>query len=159
MKNKILKSIIVVFSLVFAMRVITMLTADCLYRMSKVAEEDKIPIDRGVACLNIATKFDPANADLYFRKYELLDIKAKNQKPTIKNEIRKQELTLLRQCVQLCPSWPAYHLFYALTLGQMNTRPNFITQQKILSELEKASELKPYSTLYRKIYKTYLNKF
>ena len=162
MKDKAIKLIIVLFTIVFTMRVVTVFIADCLYNMSMAAEKDKIPTSRGIELLNIATKLDSTNANLYFKKYEFLDIQAKKLKGEERYktyDIRKQQLYLLRQCIQLCPSWSAYHLYYALTLGQMSSRPNIVTKEKILDELKKASELKPYSELYGKIYKSYLKRF
>ncbi|MGB2630443.1 MAG: hypothetical protein WBD17_04355 [Candidatus Omnitrophota bacterium] len=127
-----------------------------------MAEKGRITPDKAITLLNIATNLDSTNANLYFQKYELLDIKANNLKPAIRNTqyaIRKQQLHLLKTCINLCPSWPAYHLFYALTLNKFSQRPNIMTQQQILSELKKAAELKPYSELYSKIYKRYLKTY
>ena len=159
MKGKIIKTIIIIFTFIFAARLTTIFAADRLYIMSFPAQKKKIPINRGIDYLNAATRLDSTNANLYFQKYELLDVQSKNQPQTTNYQLRKDQLYLLKHCIQLCPTWPAYHLYYALTLGQMSPRPNTITRQRILSELKKASELKPYSKLYRKIYKTYLKKF
>ena len=163
MKDKAIKLIIVLFTIVFTMRVVTVFIADRLYSMSMAAEKGRIPVSRAVTFLNIATKLDSSNANLYYQKYELLELSlrgAKADEAISQNDMRrKQQLHLLRQCIQLCPSWPAYHLFYAFTLKKMSPNPNIVTQGQILSEFKKAAELKPYSELYRKIYKSYLKKF
>jgi hypothetical protein len=41
----------------------------------------------------------------------------------------------------------------------MNPRPNICTREVIVSELEKAARLKPYSELYSETYKKYSSKF
>ncbi|MFC1548333.1 hypothetical protein ACFL5E_00065 [Candidatus Omnitrophota bacterium] len=159
MTDKTIKYILITFTVIFAIRVTTIFTADRLHSMSMAAETGRIPVDRGVALINIATKLDSTNTNLYFKKYELLDIRAKDNSQFTTHNLHKEQLHLLERCIDLCPSWPAYHLYYAFTLIGMRPQPNILTQELILSELKKSTELKPYSALYRKIYKRYLEKY
>ena len=157
MKNKLMQLILILFSLVFAIRVLTILTADRLYSMSPAAETGKITSDRAIVYLDLATTLDSTNADIYFQKYKVLDLKQKNSILNTRYSILKKQLHLLRHCINLCPSWPRYHLTYALTLERMSPIPNLMTRQMILSELQKATTLKPYSSLYQHIHQTRLN--
>ncbi|MFH1665504.1 MAG: hypothetical protein ABIA77_05110 [Candidatus Omnitrophota bacterium] len=156
MKNRAIKTALIIFSVVFALRILTIFSADRLYSMSLAAETGKITPDRAIGLLNEAINLDSANANLYYRKYELLNLKLKKGqvKPgEDRKYIFKQELNLLKECINLCPSWPAYHLHYALTLKQMSPHPNIMTKARIQSEFQKAAELKPFSDLYQKFYK------
>ena len=134
------------------------MTADRLYSMSMAAKVGDIAPEQGVAYLNVATRLDSTNAALYYQKYKILHLLAKNEIRHTKYDIREQQLHLLRRCINLCPSWAQYHLLYALTAERLSTRPNIFTQQLILSELEKATTLKPYSPMYKDIYQKYLSK-
>ena len=107
--------------MVFAVRVLTILTAD------------RFP------GTDLAVKLDSTNSDLHYARYESVDLK------------QKLRLQALKRCINLTPSWPAYHLYYGLMLEKMSPNPNPLTKGLILSELEKASDLKPSSRLYRKI--------
>ena len=159
MKNKLYNGVLIIFILIFALRVITIFIADRCYSMSMSAEKGKITPDQAITLLNIATKLDSTNANLYYQKYELLNLRTTDDQRPTTDETLRQQLHLLRTCINLCPSWPAYHLFYALTLNKFSSNPNVVTRKQILSELQKASELKPYSELYSKIYKRYLEKY
>ena len=152
MKGKIIKYSIILFSIVFAIRVVTIFTADRLYSMSLGIEQGAGEIVAVIAMVNSATKLDSTNADLYFIKYELLKLKTKT-------DIRKQQLHLLKKCIDLCPSWPEYHIYYAYALKQMSLKPNIVTKELILSELKKATELKPYSPTYKKLYDKHLTHY
>ena len=166
MGNRTTKLILIAFSLIFALRVATIFTADRCYSMSLAAEKGKITPDRAITLLNIATALDSTNAELYSKKFDILRLKDKEKShhpspithyssPMTHHEILKQQLHLMNRCITLCPSWPAYHLYYALTLSQMSPRPNIQTRKLILSELQKTKELKPYSNLYRQICQKY----
>lgn len=152
MKNKVIRYSIIVFSMVFMVRIITIFTADRLYSMSLAAEEGKRAPEEAITMLNIATTLDSTNVNLYFMKYEILELKTKS-------DILKKQLHILKKCIDLCPSWPAYHIYYAFTLKQMSLKPNIVTKELILSEFKKAAELKPYSPMYKKLYQKYLNRY
>jgi hypothetical protein len=166
MSNKLTKITIIIFSIIFAIRVVTIFGADRLYSMSLAAETGKITPDAAIKLLDVATNLDSTNADLYFRKYEILNLKTQNATTQQRNNAITQQrnnaitqqLRLLTKCINLCPSWSAYHLYYALTLKRMSPKPNLITRQLILSELESASDLKPYSSRYRQMYERYAGK-
>ncbi len=161
MKNKHIKTLLTVFTVIFALRVVTIFAADRLYSMSLAAEVGKIAPDRAVSMLDAAIKLDSANAELYYKKYEILNRGTKSDKNDVQRtmyEIRKRQLNLLKKAINFCPSWPAYHLRYALTLKRMVKYPNVQTRELILSELKKAVELKPFSELYMRIYKKYVEK-
>jgi hypothetical protein len=127
--------------------------------MSMAAEKATIPIGRGLNMLDAAMKLDSTNVDIYIQKYELLDIKLRKGEWGIKNQILEEQLQLIRKSINLYPTWPTYHMYYALTLKRITPNPNIVTQQAILSEMKKAVDLKPHSELYRKIYKRYLTQF
>ena len=74
MKYKVVRYTIIILSVIFAIRVLSIFIADRLCSMSMAVESGKITPDRGVKLLNIAIKLDSQNADLYFRKYQVLDI-------------------------------------------------------------------------------------
>lgn len=152
MKNRIISYCIIIFSIVFLVRVITIFTADRLYSMSLAVEQGKRKSELAITMLNIASTLDSTNADLYFLKYEIL--RGENA-----SNAQKQQLNLLKKCTDLCPSWPAYHLYYVLTLIQMSPQPNIITKERILSELKKAKELKPYSLVYMNLYQKYSKRY
>ena len=159
MVSNIRKYSIILFTLIFGFRVFTLFIADRLYSMSMAAEEATIHIDRGVNMLDAAMRLDSTNVDIYIQKYELLDIKLRRGDGGIKNQVLKEQLQLLRESINLYPTWPTYHMYYALTLKRIAPNPNILTQQAILSEMKKAVDLKPHSELYRKIYKRYLTGF
>ena len=152
MRNKVIRYCVIIFSIVFAVRVITIFTADRLYSMALAAEQGERDPGEAITMLNIATTLDSTNADLYFSQYEVLQ-------PTDKNDILKYQLHLLKKCIDLCPSWAVYHIYYAFTLKQMSLNPNIVTKELILSEFKNAAELKPYSSTYKKLYHKYMNRY
>jgi hypothetical protein len=152
MKNRVVRYSIIVFSIVFALRVITIFTADRLYSMALEVEEWAGPPAAAITMLKIATMLDSTNTDLYFLKYEVLQLEQKN-------DVRKQQIHLLKKCINLCPSWPAYHVYYAFMIKQMSPSPNIVTKDFILSEFKQATELKPYSPMYKKLYQKHLNRY
>jgi len=152
---------ILLFSLIYAAIVLTTFAADRLAAMGQI---------------ETAIKLDPVNAELYFRKYELLNLssreaegdeaiskspglKPRASSPNPASDIQKQCLQLIKHAIDLRPLWPEYHLYYASTLEQMTPGTNFITRQVILGELKKAADLKPYSPSARKIYEKHLNSY
>ena len=156
-EDMICKIAILTFSAIFLCQVSLIFVSDRLYSMSLALEAGKISTDKALNYINTAVKLNPSNANLYFRKYEIVEIKLKSQKNDVR-EIYINQINLLRHCIDLCPSWPAYHMYYALTLNKLRPAPNLITKETILMELEKASELKPYSKLYLDIYDRYVLK-
>lgn len=154
MKNKLIQITIIAFSAVYLAVAVSTFTGDRLYSMTFSVETRKRTIDNAIGLINAAIMLDPGNAELYFRKYELLFLllQANEMSEAIpKNEIRKQQLFLLKKCIELRPFWAKCHLLYGLTLKNMYTRRNFITQQLINSELKKAVKLKPSSEKYQRI--------
>jgi len=145
MNNKLTKTAIIIFTLIFALRVITIFAADRLYSMSLSAEEGKRPVEQALNLLTRATKLDSTNADLYYQKYLTLT-------PRLTTHDPKLRLQALKHCINLVPSWAVYHLYYGLMLEKMFQNPNSLTSELILSELQKATKLKPSSELYKKIY-------
>ena len=159
MTNRIIKYILVLFISIFAIRVCTIFLADRFYSMSMAAGTGKISIDRGITLINYAIKIDSTNVTLHYKKYELLEQKSRMGPEKLRLDIYEDQLHILEKCIDLCPSWPAYHLYYAFTLKRIAPNPNIMTREVILSELEKAYTLKPYSNVYRKIYERHLAKF
>lgn len=154
MKRRIIRLLLVVFSLTYAVSVMTVFIADRLYSMSMAAEGGKISIDRGLSLLDIATKLDSTNAKLYLQKYKILVSEIKKQKTENRNQTYKQMLRFMKQGIDLCPTDPYYHMHYALVLKKLNRgRRSPHTEQLMLSEFKKAAELKPCSDLYQRIYK------
>ena len=152
MNDRSLKLILIIFSVVFLARVATIFTADRLYSMSFAAEAGGITPVRAINLVNTAIALDNNNADLCFRQCELLQLEVKEKNRRKIKIIRKNQLHTLKDCIALCPSWPRYHLYYALVLKKMAKNPNPQTRELILSELKKAAKLKPFSKLYRDIY-------
>ena len=159
MKKNLVNIFIVIFTIIFAIRVITIFTADRLYSMSLAAEKGTRTPESALKLLNVATRLDSTNATLYYQEYKVLNIKIKDEHRASSIQHREDQLHLLRHCINLTPSWPKYHLLYARTLERMSPRPNLMTRQKLLSELEKASKLKPYSPMYKDIYNKYKAKY
>jgi len=158
MKNKLIQLTIILFSLAFATRVITVSATDRLYSMSLAVEEGAISPNKAITYLDYAIRLDSTNADFYYQKYRVLSgLSPKGTVPDEERKVQKQQLHFLRHCINLCPPWPRYHLNYALTLSKMSPRANLMTRESILSELKKASDLKPYSPLYQRIYQARLN--
>jgi len=138
--------------MIFALRVITIFTANRLYSMSLAAEEGERPVSQALNLLITATKLDFTNADLYYQEYITLNPRLTTQDPSPMTYDPKLRLQALKHCIDLTPSWPVYHLYYGLMLKKMSQTPNPLTRDLILSELQKASELKPSSELYQNIY-------
>ena len=150
--DKTARVVMILFSALFFMRVTTVFIADRLCSISMAAEKGRISANRAITLLDLAAGLDSTNADIYFKKYKFL---GSQPGKTGSRPLRQQQLRLLRRCVNLRPSWPAYHLYYALTLKRTRPRPNIQTRRLILDQLEQAAELKPYSRLYRSILKKY----
>jgi hypothetical protein len=156
MKNLIYKIIILAFSLVFAALVLTTFAAERLSAMSFRPVFFSPTPDERIELIDRAIKLDPMNAELRFRKFVLLQRKRVSEGKARSN---KAELYAMKDAVDLRPLWPKYHLYYGLILEKMSPRPNIVTRQLILSQLKKAAELKPYSSLYQEKYSEYLEKF
>lgn len=149
MANRFTKFIISVFSAVFALVVISTFAADRFSAMSFRPVLIKTGIDERISLIDRAITLDPLNAEYHFKEFLLL------QKKRIldgKPRPSKKELHAIKNAIDLRPLWPKYHLYYALVLEQMDPEPNIITRDRILSEIRKASELKPYSSLYQEKY-------
>ncbi|MFH1878943.1 MAG: hypothetical protein ABH883_09070, partial [Candidatus Omnitrophota bacterium] len=126
-----------------------------LYSMSSACEKGGITPDLAIRLLDAASMLDPDNVDIYMRKYAFIRQMIKKEKGHRNRKLLKKELHILKKCVNLCPTVPEYHFYYALTLKIMSPEPNDMTRGLILSELEKAYSLKPNSDFYRKIYEKY----
>lgn len=165
MRKTQIKAIIIIFSIFFGFRVCTLLAAEYfLYTADKLKTNS-----RAIEAVDAAISMDSTNAGFYFHKYDLLEdeikalsIKGKESigrsKYTIK-QLRAKQLDVLKKCINLCPSWASYHMYYAYTLKFIARDPNVITRERILSQLKKATQLKPKSKLYRRIYKNNLNAY
>ncbi len=147
-----LRFLLSTFTLIFILRISTIFVADRAYCLSYWMEKGYISQATAEILLDIAIKLDSTNALLFFRKYEVL--RAGYEQSHDRDVLLKQ-LRLIEKCVELCPSWPAYHLHYAITLKKTQRSSNIITQELISSELKKAAELKPYSEKYQDIYQKY----
>lgn len=158
-RDRILKSIVVLFSALFFAVVLMIFTADRLYSASLLAENGRISPAKAAQLIDIALKLDPSNAELYLREYELLNMELEKAGVKARGKIYTRELYVLKRCIDICPSWPAYHIYYALTLEKMTPRPNPVTREMILRQMKQAVELKPSSELYRGIYEKYMRGF
>ncbi len=69
--------------------------------------------------------------------------------------IRERQLQLAATCVNLAPSVAANHFRYASAMITLTPHLTRMAKQYLVSQLQKASFLKPYSDSYRKIYKKY----
>lgn len=144
------KLLIVVFSIVFGAGVITIFTADRFYSIGITDNNPKLRPEDAIKLLDIAAKLDPMNANIYFQKYKILE-----DKVFVEYDLKKEKLNLLKRCINLCPPWPDYHIYYAVTLRRMVKSPNAQTKKLILSELSKSVKLKQNSDLYKEIYDKY----
>ena len=153
-KRLITNFIIIAFSLLFAARVITIFAADRMYSMSLAAKKGERSAESASKLLSSAIKLDSSNAELYAVKSRVLEPIARDAGT---HDIRRTQLALLKSALELRPLWPKYHLEYGVTVGRTSTRPNIMTRQLILSQLKKAAELKPYSSMYQGIYQKYLD--
>ena len=155
MKNFIYKSVISVFSLAFAALVLTTFIADRLSAMSFRPVIISPSLEERLGMIELAIKLDPLDAELRFKRFVILQeirVKERRRRPG------PAELNALKEAIELRPLWPKYHLYYGLVLERMTPRPNVITRERILSQLKKAADLKPYSELYQKKYRAYLEK-
>ena len=164
MKIKLLKIAIIIFSVLFAIRVTTIFTADRLYSMSLAAETGKITPGRAILLLNIASKLDSSNANIYYQKSEMRSLEYNEKRDSfspiaLRHNIKKFQLQALAKCIDLCPSNALYHAAYAVTLKQMTPKPNITTKSIILSETKKSTELIPVSDEYKSIYEYYLDRY
>lgn len=147
----------ILFSFIFAGTVLAVFSSDRLYSASLRTE--RTDTARSLSFVDAAIKLDPINAELYFEKAYLLkrQLIVNEQRTTInekRSTINEQQiyercLHLYKRCINLSPSWPQYHLYYALILNKMGS--NYITREFVRSELEKAAELKPYSKMYQEM--------
>ena len=156
MKNLITKLTVILFSAVFAALVLSTFVSDRLIALSFRSGRGVYTPEEKLVLVNTAIKLDPLNAENHFRKFMVLqDIRVEKglKRP------HKTELYAIKDAINLRPLWPKYHLYYGLILEMMNPDPNIMTRQLILSELEKASSLKPYSALYKEKYAKYLKKY
>ena len=74
MNNKFVKYSILLFTVIFAVRIFTIFISDRLLSISTFSETGRISIERGITFLEIAARLDSNNAKLYFKKYELLEL-------------------------------------------------------------------------------------
>jgi len=162
MNKRLIRTFLILFSLLFMIRTLTIFTADRLYSMSMSAKTGIIIPQKSISLLNIATKMDSTNAEIFSGKFDLYNIELKNLKKepyhsalSKRNLILKNQLNIMKRCIDLCPSWAAYHLYYGLTLSRMSIKPNIITQDTIVDQLRKSVELKPNSDLYEAVLKKY----
>jgi len=71
----------------------------------------------------------------------------------------ERQLQLIARCVNLCPSVASYHFRYALTMPMVHPHLTLMAREFLLSELQKASELKPQDARYRDVYGKYRKRF
>ena len=156
MTTRTTKFIIIIFSVAFAAVILSTLTADRLTALSFRTKPGTFTLESRLRLMDYAIKLDPLNAECHFKKFKIL------QEIRIEKGIKKPhktELYAIKDAIDLRPLWPKYHLYYGLVLEKMNPRPNIMTQKLILSQLKIATELKPYSDLYREKYLNYLEKY
>ncbi len=155
MRTRFIQVVLVIFSLIYGTLVVTVFTADRLYSSTFNHVNESEILEDAIERLDYAIRIDPLNAELYFRKCELL---RKIRKINGDKKPYAGELQLLQECIQLRPFWPKYHFFYGVILSKMSQYPNVLTQELIISELRKAAELKPYSEFYQNTYYKYITR-
>lgn len=162
MRNRAARLTFIVFSVLFAIRVLSIFVADQHYNRTMPSKRRQSTPQQAMVLLDVARKLDSTNAKIYFREYEMLEALYRSPETVegmSKAYINKLQLLALRRCINICPSQALYHIDYAITLKRMSPNPNIITKDLILSEVHKAARLRPYSELYQKIYRKYLKKF
>jgi hypothetical protein len=150
------KLTLTIISLLFAALVLTTMAADRLVALSFRTSPGTFTLEERLELIKKAIKLDQLNAELHFKKFQILQeirLKKGERRP------HKSELYAIKDAIDLRPLWPKYHLYYGLVLEKMNPDPNIMTKQLILSQLKKAHELKPYSSLYEKKYLEYTEKY
>ena len=150
------KITITLLSVVYAAVVLTTFTADRLVALSFRPVFITPTLDQRLSMVELAGKLDPLDGEIPFRKFFILQeirVSERRRSPS------RAELHALRDAIRLRQLWPRYQLYYGLLLERMSPSPNIMTRQKILSQLKRASDLKPYSSLYRSKYLDYLEKY
>jgi hypothetical protein len=157
MKPKIL---ITLFTIIFALLVLTVFTADRLHNISMYSKSEKLSYENRRRMLDVAQALDPGNAEFYYSEYEMINAYLESDKyEGYAHDLRKKELTQLKKAINLRPAWPLYHMVYALTTARFVDKPNIITKGIILSEMGKSVELRPFDKTYKDLYQKYLKKY
>ena len=155
MINRIIQIILIIFTLLFGSCVVAVLGSDRLYSMSLTSEKGTRPVERGLALIDTALKLTPLDARLYSQKYTFLGIKTSNEQRATSNVLRERQLQLATTCVNLAPSVALNHFRYASAMFTVTPHLTPMAKQYLVSQLQKASILKPYSDSYRDIYEKY----
>ncbi|KJJ85571.1 secreted protein [Candidatus Omnitrophus magneticus] len=157
-----------VFSFLILIGILSVFSSDRLYSISLICVEKNSKSDLSGKFADAAIFLEKDRIEYYQKKYDILlnnlkgiySEKNNTEKKTAKIKICKEMLAETKKIIDICPSWPEGHMNYGLTLSYMAPElPNIITREQILSELEKAAILKPYSDLYKQIYEKYKLKF
>lgn len=159
MKNRITRLILIAFTLLFGSCVVLVFGSDRLYSMSLAAQTGKISPEKGIALLDAAIRLDPGNTGLYFEKCKLMDKVAYNGQLKPGDLLYERQLQVIARCIDLSPSSANYHFYYAITTMEVHPRLTHIAAAYMLSELLKASELRPASRTYREKCDKYEKKY
>jgi len=106
--------------------------AECFFQIGKV--------QGNVEALKIAAVLNPYVSEYRYQIFEYTNPK---------------DINSIKEAIRLEPSNPAYHMFYALELLRDYSKRTRDLDQIAFHEIKRAYALKPYSTLYRKIYDQY----
>lgn len=159
MKTKLL---LIVFTILFTSSVVAVFASDRLYSMSLAAQVGKISPEKGIALIEAAIRITPGDVRLYVQKYDLMSLPTDTGRPTPYalrpkpgDLLYERQLQVIARCIDLCPSWAAYHFNYAQNMRRVHPRMSLMATKFLLSEFKKASDLRPMSQLYRKMYEKY----
>ncbi|MCK4859881.1 MAG: hypothetical protein KAS87_04925 [Candidatus Omnitrophica bacterium] len=135
-------------------------TADLYYRRSLAAKDRKISPTKALGYINKAIFLNPVRSTYRYQKYYLLKMFYANRKAksachlsqTAKQNLLSKGIQNLEKAIELEPTKPSYHLFYALSLIKRDLLRGKEIPKIARQELRRAVELKPYSELYQQIY-------
>lgn len=156
--------IIAFLSFIYFVYLATIFIADFYYYRSKSLQKKDFSSQKAIGYIERSIFFNPLNSQYRYQKYYLIKSHFKNYKPPILgNELTlrekillKQAISSLKEAIQLEPSNPSHHMFYALALIKSYGLRNSSTIEMVKEELSRAVELKPYSKVYHRIYRKIL---
>jgi tetratricopeptide (TPR) repeat protein len=139
--------------------------ADFYYYRSKQVSRRGSAVEEALNSIERSLFFNPLNSQYHYQKYYLIKNYFKDYKPPIvKNNLTPQDKILLKQAIaslkkaiQLEPSNPSHHIFYALALVKFYGLRDYRIIEIVKKELFRAVELKPYSKVYSRIYQKILD--
>lgn len=159
---QLLRLALIAYTVVFTLWIGSVFGSDRLYSMSFAAQTGKISPEKGIALLEIAMRLTPGDARLYAQKYDLMPraveigrLMTDDRRLKPGDLLYERQLQVIARCIDLCPSVASYHFHYALTMRMVLPCMTIPAIRYLLSEYEKASELRPGNVYFRSTYQKY----